>query len=1310
LSSEPQKTETKAPEWKALHQAVDQCLLKDQFPLRRQIKQIRQLAEQNKPFEQHLEKLLARVQNSQQILQSRRTEPNIRYPEALPVSGKRDEILQAIQNHQVVVVAGETGSGKTTQLPKICLEAGLGIKGRIGHTQPRRLAARAVAQRIAEELGSGLGDAVGYQVRFTDQTADHSRIKLMTDGILLAQTQRDRFLNEYDAIIIDEAHERSLNIDFLLGYLKQLTSKRPDLKIIITSATIDVERFSQHFADADGKPAPVIEVSGRTFPVEVRYRPLVRESDEEDDRTLFEGISEALAELRNEDRKNGQHGDVLVFLPGEREIRECADFLRREQIPATDILPLYARLSGSDQQRIFKPHGGRRVVLATNVAETSLTVPGIRYVVDSGVARISRYSYRSKVQRLPVEAISRASANQRAGRCGRTAPGVCIRLFEESDFQGRDEFTDPEIRRTNLASVILQMLHLKLGRLQDFPFIDPPDERFIKDGFTLLQELEAVDQKGNMSDTGAGMARLPVDPRIARMLLEAKKRHALTEVLIIAAALSVQDPRERPPEKQQQADEKHRLWRHEESDFMTLVNLWRAYEEERQALSQNQLRKWCSKHFLSFMRLREWRDTHRQLHILGKELGLKENAEAASYEEIHKSLLAGMLSQIGFKSEGQEYLGARNRKLFIFPASGQYKKKPKWMMAAELVETSKLFARTVAKIEPQWLEEIGKPLLKYQYFEPHWNKQRGQVTAFEQSTLYGLVVNPRKRVNYALTHPNEARQVFIQEALVEQNFNTRLDFYRHNIQLLKEVTEYEEKARRRDLVIDDAWQADFYSQRLPDEFISQRHLERWYEKATKEQQQALFFTREQLLSPEASGIGVTDFPAELEWQGMAFPLSYSFAPGADDDGVTLSVPVAMLQQVPDGRVEWLVPGFIADKVVAIIKGLPKAVRKNFVPVPNTAEAFLQQCGPLNGGLYSQLLNFLNQNQRPPIEIQTLTQTELPAHLRMNIRIMSDGKVLDQGRDLAALKERWKDAGQQQVQTLTHGDYQLEDIREWNFGDLPESIQSELNGLPVQAFPCLKLHGSQVDLTVEANETIARREHRRGLNRLFRNALSEQERLIKGRIQKQLGNQWLMAKGMGTQQALTEDITEAAFMLVFVPEDEPLPMTQAEFNQRLQRRSDLVEQAEKLITEFAGWLTLRHRILKSLSGSVSLDRAMAYSDIKAHLERLLQHGFMVEQPWQQLQCYTRYLKAMEYRLDKLQGNLPRDRQSMAEFDSLWQPYNDLLKRINPDEHPDIREFGWLLEEWRVSLFAQPLGTREPVSLKRLNKRWLEIRDI
>lgn len=1299
-----------SPDWAALHKAIDQCLLKDQFPLRRQLKQIRQLIADHKAADKHLEKLLQRIQNSQQILASRSAPLTIRYPENLPVSAKKDDILRALQHHQVVVVAGETGSGKTTQLPKICLQAGLGIRGRIGHTQPRRLAARAVAQRIAEELGSTLGDAVGYQVRFTDQTADHSRIKLMTDGILLAQTQRDRFLSEYDAIIIDEAHERSLNIDFLLGYLKQLLPKRPDLKVVITSATIDVERFANHFSDANGQPAPVIEVSGRTFPVEMRYRSLVRDNDEEDDRSLFEGIADALAELRDDDRRKGQHGDVLVFLPGEREIRECAEYLRREQLPATDILPLYARLSGADQQKIFRPHGGRRVVLATNVAETSLTVPGIRYVVDSGVARISRYSYRSKVQRLPVEAISQASANQRAGRCGRTEPGICIRLYEESDFLGRDEFTDPEIRRTNLASVILQMLHLRLGKLQDFPFIDPPDDRFIKDGFTLLQELEAVDSHGNMTELGAQMARLPVDPRIARMLLEARQQQCLSEVLIIAAALSVQDPRERPQDKQQAADEKHRLWRHEDSDFLTLVNLWQAFDEERQQDSQNQLRKWCKKHFLSYMRLREWRDTHRQLHLLAKEMELKENPEPAGYDAIHKALLAGMLSQIGFKSEGQEYLGARNRKLFIFPASGQYKKKPKWMMAAELVETSKLFARTVARIEPEWIEEIGRPLLKFQYFEPHWNKQRGQVTAFEQSTLYGLVVNPRKRVNYAQTHAQEARDVFIQEALVEQKLQSKLPFYQHNVQLLQDVTEYEEKARRRDLVIDDDWQAAFYRDRLPQEFISQRHLERWFEKAPAAQKEALFFTREQLLSPEAAGIGATDFPPELEWQGMAFPLSYTFAPGTEDDGVTLSVPVAMLQQVPDARVEWLVPGFVSDKVAAIIKALPKAVRKNFVPVPATAEDFLHKCGAQQGGLYIQLLNYLNENLRPKLELSELLETDIPEHLKMNIRVMSEGKILDQGRDLALLKERWQDAGQHQVQTLTHEGYQRSDIRQWDFGDLPEHIQSELNGLPVRAFPCLKAEGNQLQLTVEANENQARRYHRQGLNRLFRLSLPDQERMVRDLIKKKVANRWLMAKGMGSQQDITDDIAEAVFMQVFLPADEPLPLSKAEFEQRLQRRADVIPQAEKLLAEFCGWLELRHQILKNLSGAVSLDRAMAYSDVKAHLQRLLARGFMAAQPWTQLQCYTRYLKAMAYRIDKLQGNQARDRQSMIEFESLWEPYQDVLKRVDVDDHPALREFGWLLEEWRVSLFAQPLGTREPVSLKRLNKRWLEIRDI
>lgn len=1289
----------------ALQRAIAQCLLKDQHPLRRSLKQLQGLQQQQDALPL-LEKIIQRITRSQQIVAARQTPLTIRYPDELPVAGRREEILAAIRQHQVVVVAGETGSGKTTQLPKICLEAGLGIQGRIGHTQPRRLAARAVAQRIADELQTPLGQAVGYQVRFTDHSDDHTRIKLMTDGILLAQTQHDRFLNEYDCIIIDEAHERSLNIDFLLGYLKQLLPKRPDLKIVITSATIDVERFARHFADAAGNPAPVIEVSGRTFPVEMRYRSLLRSEDNEEDLSLYDGIAEALAELRDEDRKQGQHGDVLVFLPGEREIRECAEFLRRAQLPATEILPLYARLSAGDQQKIFRPHGGRRVVLATNVAETSLTVPGIRYVVDTGVARISRYSYRSKVQRLPVEAISQASANQRAGRCGRTAPGVCIRLYDESDFLNRPEFTEPEIQRTNLAAVILQMLQLKLGRLQDFPFIDAPDERFIKDGFTLLQELEAVTERGDMTELGRKMARLPVDPRIGRMLLEAQQRHALREVLIIAAALSAQDVRERPPEKQQTADEKHRQWQHEESDFLTLVNLWAGYEEQRQALTQAQLRKWCSKNFLSFMRLREWRDTHRQLHLMAKELGLQEQDEAAGYDAVHKSLLAGMLSQIGFKAEGQEYLGARNRKLFIFPASGQYKKKPKWIMAAELVETSKLFARTVARIEPQWLEEIAKPLLKYQYFEPHWEQQRGQVVAFEQSTLYGLIVNPRKRVNFASIEPETARSLFIQEALVAQQFNSKLPFYRCNIQLLKDVTEYEEKSRRRDLVIDEQWQADFYARHLPAEFISQKHLERWYEKASAAEKKALEFTREALLSPAAAGIGANDFPTELEWQGMAFPLSYSFAPGSIDDGVSLSVPAAMLAQVPEAQVEWLVPGFIGEKVAAVLRGLPKATRKLFVPVPNSAEAFLRQASPQQGSLYAQLLQFINRTVRPPLELSGLLEIELPAHLQMNIRVLQDGKLLAQGRDLAALKQQWAAAGQQQVQTLTHQAYQRSGIQQWDFGDLPESIQTNAGGLPVRAFPCLRRQGNELELTVEASQAAAQQAHRQGVLHLIRTSLPELERLFKQSIQKVLGNRWLLAKGLSNQTDITNDLTDAAFQLVFVPLDEALPLTAADFRQRLQRRADFMPQAEKLLQEYAGWLELRHKILKTMSGSVSLDRALACSDAKAHLERLMARGFMLSQPWAQLQCYSRYLKAIEYRLDKLQGNLPRDRQSMIEFDSLWQPYQDTRKKTTYPG-PLLQEFGWLLEEWRVALFAQPLGTREPVSLKRLEKRWQDI---
>lgn len=1289
------------PSQQALQQAIEHCLLKDQFSLRRSLQQWQRLPD-GEAKQQLLQKITKRLESSQAIRVQRQQPVLLSYPEDLPVSAKRDDILAAIQNNQVVVVAGATGSGKTTQLPKICLEAGLGIKGRIGHTQPRRLAARAVAQRIAEELNSPLGELVGYQVRFSDESSDQSRIKVMTDGILLAQTQQDKYLNEYDCLIIDEAHERSLNIDFLLGYLKQLLAKRKDLKLIITSATIDVERFSSHFNNA-----PVIEVSGRTYPVEIRYRPLLRDAEDEEDLSQLEGISHALAELREQDRQQKQLGDVLVFLTGEREIRECADFLRKENLANTEILPLYARLGASEQQKIFHPQGGRRVILATNVAETSLTVPGIRYVVDAGTARISRYSYRSKVQRLPIEAISQASANQRAGRCGRTAPGVCIRLYSEEGFLNRPEFTEPEIQRTNLASVILQLLHLRLGALQDFPFLDVPDERFVKDGFTLLQELEAVNDKGELLPRGAQMARLPVDPRIGRILLEASQRGALKEVLIIAAVLSGQDPHERPTDKQQAASEKHRLWRNEESDFLTYVNLWQLVEEQRQELSSAQYRKWCSKHFLSFMRLREWRETHRQLLLLSKEIGLQVNKEPSSYEAVHKSLLAGMLSQIGFKAEGQEYLGARNRKFMIYPGSGLSKKKPKWIMAAELVETSKLFARTVAQIEPEWLEELGKPLLKYQYFEPHWEKQPGQVIAFEQSSLYGLVIHPKKRVNFAKIEPESARTIFIQEALVAQQLNSKLGFYQHNIQLLEEVTEYEEKSRRRDLVIDENWQASFYNQHLPAQFVSQRHLESWYKTATMAEQRALQFTREQLLSAEAAGIGVVDFPTELEWQGMAFPLSYTFAPNAIDDGVSLSVPVAMLAQVPEAQIEWLVPGFIQDKVEALLRGLPKAIRKQFVPVPNTASQFLAQAQPNNSGLYAQLLAFVNKTVRPALTLDALQSIELPTHFLMNIKVLQDSQEIAQGRDIQQLKKDWGATGQQQALALTHQDFQRSEISHWDFGDLPSVIQTQSAGLPVQAYPCLRLANKQLELTVEAKAANAERSHRDGLLWLIRKALPEQERLLKGSIQKQLGSHWLLAKGLASQNDIIEDLIVAAFTHVFIPLTEPLPRLEAQYQLCLAKRGELIPFGETLIQEYVQWLQLRHDILRRLKGALSIEMAMACADAKAHLGRLWTKGFMQDTPWSQLKNYTRYFKAIAYRLEKLQGNLARDRQSMIEFDSLWQPYQARLAQVDLLEQPELQSFGFLLEEWRVGLFAQPLGTNEPVSLKRLEKRWREL---
>lgn len=1268
--------------------------------MKESLKKIRKL-----PQEQQADKLavlLERVKSSQAIVGLREAPQTLNYPETLPVCERRTEILELIKNNQVVVIAGETGSGKTTQLPKLCLEAGLGIYGRIGHTQPRRLAARSVAQRIADELKVPLGEAVGYQVRFTDQSNDASRIKVMTDGILLAQTQRDKYLNEYDCIIIDEAHERSLNIDFLLGYLRQLLPKRPDLKIIITSATIDVERFSKHFSNA-----PIIEVSGRTFPVDVHYRPLVRSDVDEEDRTLYEGVAEALNEFRGLDKKNGRPGDVLVFLPGEREIRECAEFLRRLSIPATDILPLYARLSGADQQKIFKPHGGRRVVLSTNVAETSLTVPGIRYVIDSGVARISRYSYRTKVQRLPVEGISQASANQRAGRCGRTEPGTCIRLYDEQDFNNRSEFTDPEIQRTNLASVILQMLNLHLGDIRKFPFVDAPDERFVKDGYTLLGELQAVDERKKITNVGRTMAKLPVDPRIARMLIESGRRGCTHEMMIIASALTIADPRERPQEKQQAAAEKHKLWADDDSDFASLINLWNHFEEERQSQTQNQLRKWCKKHYVSYLRMREWHDIHRQLHLLLRELKLKVNDQPASYTTLHKSILAGMLSHIGFRAEQKEFLGARGRRFIMAPGSASYKKPPKWLLAAELVETTKLYGRMVAKIEPEWIEEQGRALLKYQYSEPHWQQKRGQVIASEQSSLYGLIVNPRKSVDYAKSHVAEAREIFIAEALVGQNLGSNVDFYHKNCELLTEVTEYEEKSRRRDLVIDDQALINFYDNHLPQGLSSRRDLEIWFKRAEQNEKKHLYLTRDFLLSDAARSVSSQDYPVSLELSGMQFPLSYSFAPGAKDDGVTMMVPAAMLEQIPERVTDWLVPGFIHNKVAAIMKGLPKAIRKQFVPVPDTVTKFLASTSSGQGNLYVLLAEFLNQTLRPKITPEELSAIELEPHFLMNFKVQSGEKVIAESRDLHWLRKNCQSEEANTDTVLIDERFNNQPVNSWNFGQVPETTEAEVAGLPVRTYPCLSVVRDEVVLTTENNIDDAELNHRRGTLALMRQQLSGLDRDLRQDVQKKMKPHWLLTKGMGAEQELTRMIVDAVLTHVLLPLDESIPRTQDEFNARLERRGQLFTFEDELLVQWVEWLKIRHRILKNLRGAVSMDKAMAFSDTKAHMERLMVSGFLLAAPWERLKSYTRYLKAMEYRIDKLQGNLPRDRQSMLEFESLFKPWSDAVKRDEPEKREVLEEFKWLLEEFRVSLFAQPLGTKEPVSLKRLNKKWQEI---
>ena len=1150
---------------------------------------------------------------------------------------------------------------------------------------------------------------MGYQVRFEDQSDANTLVKLMTDGILLAETQHDRFLERYDTIIVDEAHERSLNIDFLLGYLKTLLPRRPDLKVIITSATIDLQRFSEHFDDA-----PIIEVSGRTFPVDTWYRPLTAEQDEEgnqieNDLTVDQAILAALDEIAAFERSERKTpGDVLVFLPGEREIRDAADMLRKAQLRHTEILPLYARLSPAEQQRIFQSHPGRRVVLATNVAETSLTVPGIRYVIDSGTARISRYSYRAKVQRLPIEAVSQASANQRKGRCGRVEPGICIRLYSEEDFLSRPEFTDPEILRTNLAAVILQMLHLRLGEIDRFPFIEPPDGKAISDGFNLLQELSAVNRENQLTPMGRQLARLPIDPRLGRMLLEGARQGSLQEVLIIASVLSVQDPRERPPERQQAADQAHAQWKDADSDFAALVNLWRGFETQRQELGSSALRNWCRKQFLNYLRLREWRDAHRQLSLICRDLQLQVNKDAADYPKFHKAVLSGLLSQIGQKTEDGDYLGARQRRFWVHPSSGMGRKKPQWLMAAELVETTKLYARMVAKIEPDWIEPLAGHLIKKNHFEPHWEKKRGQVVAFEQITLYGMIVVGRRPVHFGPIDPVASRELFIREGLVRGEIQSRAKCLTANRQLLEQLDELEAKARRRDILADEETLYGFYEARLPAEIHQTATFDSWYKVNSQKNPDLLIMREEDVLAREASEVTAAQYPDTLRLGDLSLQLSYHFEPNHPRDGVTLRVPAPLLPALPGERLEWLVPGLLEAKCISLVRNLPKALRKNFVPVPDFVRAALARLtfgeGSLPQALGRELLRMTGA--RVSDEAWAEAAQQVDSHLRMNIEVLDgQGKFLGEGRDLAELTARFAEASSAALAVPNTAKSQ-QPVQAKAFAKVEQTTQQNIAGLSMTVYPALVEEGGTVKEGRFSTSAEAEYQHRRALQRLLLQQLAEPAKFLRSKLpgQTELG---LLYRELGRVEALVEDILLASLDSCVLEGEASLPRDGVALAALAERkRGAWAEHAERLARLTLDILKLWHGLQKRFKGKIDLTHAVALNDIKQQLSHLVYPGFVRDTPAAWLKEMPRLLKAVELRLEKLPSQVQKDRVWSGELANLWSQYQTRLNKHGQEgkRDPQLEVYRWLLEEYRVSLFAQQLGTKVPVSDKRLSKQW------
>ncbi|WP_160062945.1 ATP-dependent RNA helicase HrpA [Psychromonas sp. L1A2] len=1283
---------------------LNDVLYKDQFRLKRRIDDLANLKTPEK-VEASLTKIAVDIQVSMDKRQQRLENlPEVSYPD-LPVSQKKDEIAKAIANNQVVIIAGETGSGKTTQIPKICLELGRGVSGLIGHTQPRRLAARTVANRIAEELDSELGETVGYRVRFTDKVSDRSYIKLMTDGILLAEIQNDRFLSQYDTIIIDEAHERSLNIDFLMGYLKRLLPKRPDLKVIITSATIDPERFAQHFCDKRGKAAPIIEVSGRTFPVETLYRPL----EEYAAGDQIEGIFQAVDELQRLGR-----GDILIFMNGEREIRDTAEALTKRKLRDTEVLPLFARLSVAEQNKIFQGHRGQRIVLATNVAETSLTIPGIKYVIDTGTVRISRYSYRTKVQRLPIEAISQASANQRKGRCGRVSEGVCIRLFSEDDFNGRPEFTDPEILRTNLSSVILQMLSLGLGELNKFPFVEPPEDRNIKDGLSLLEELGAVnlkqkDPRKKLTPLGRQLAKLPVDPRLARMILAAKEFNCVHEVMVISAALSIQDPRERPMDKQQASDEKHRRFQDKESDFITYVNLWNYINEQRQELTSGQFRKMCQKDFLAYMRVREWQDIYTQIKQVTDELDIKVSAEPSNFDAIHQALLAGLLSHIGLKDKDAEYLGARNSKFFMFPGSGLFKKQPKWGMFAELVETSKLFARVAARIKPEWVELQAQHLIKRSYAEPHWQKKSGVVGAFETQMLYGIPIVSKRKVVYTQIDPILCRELFIRHALVEGEFETRHQFFKDNQALLNDIEELEHKSRRRDILVDDETLFLFYDEIVPQNVCSAKQFDSWWNQEKKQQPQLLNYQRDQVMAHDADKVTANAYPDSWQQGDFRLKLDYAFEPGTAQDGVTVNIPLALLNQISEQGFDWQIPALREELLVALIKTLPKPIRRNFVPAPNYAEAAMANLVPLQGTLLEAFEKQLLRMTGVRIPENSWDLSALPTHLRIKFNVVDDKqKSVAVGTDLKLLQHDLKGEVKQTLSKVSKQGIEKSDLIEWDFGKLPKSFKKDHGGYEVKAYPALVDKNKSVAIELFDSEAKAQRFNQAGVRRLI---LLNVPSPIKY-LQQSLPNKaklGLYFNPFGQIKDLIDDCISCAVDAIL--DGAIHPQEAPEFEAQKEKvRAELADKTLQITQQVEEVLTLAHAVNKQLKGKADLTMLVAKGDIKSQLERLIFPGFVCQVGEGKLNDIKRYLLALQKRLEKLPVNPNQDRLNTIELHELEERYRALCKQLlsNENEHEGLAEVYWMMEELRVSLFAQQLGTPYPVSAKRVRLKLTELK--